>query len=527
MADRVTGAAGRSETGPGPARRPGTGWRRGRVAPWLVAALGVSPAVASVAQAEDRAPVTVRMGETGFRPNSVEIHEGEAVVFENTGREPHWPASAIHPAHQVYPEFDPRRPILAGERWAFRFERPGTFPFHDHLNPEAQGAVVVTARPVPALVRWSERLAVGVLSAPGTAYDRLLVAVSRLYYRLRPERQAEVVAHLDVRRIAQNDDDLQYWLAVLGPAEVMAALLERSGGGAVFYCHQEAHQIGRVAYRLQGASAFQAGSASCDSGYYHGVLEGLLHDRGTENLPAEVDRLCHETGALFVHYQCVHGVGHGVMAYQGYDLPRALDTCRRLTEGRDQGWCAGGVFMENIVAGQGAGALRGHRTAWLSQDPHFPCNAIDPTRDFLLECYHIQTSWMLTVLRDDFAAVARECLRAPERMRVVCFNSYGRDASGRTLRDPGRTAALCAAVPSEGDYRDWCIRGAIDAIVNFWGDAVGNQPAALCRQVAEASKARCYGAIVTLLPVVFADSGRRREVCRTFETPYARLCPGA
>ena len=491
----------------------------------LLAAAGLLAATTGPA-AEDRPPVPVRMGETGFRPDTVEIREGDTVVFENGGQVPHWPASAIHPTHQVYPEFDPRRPILPGERWVFRFERPGTFPFHDHLNPEAVGSVRVEARPAFALVRWGERLAVGALSAPGAAYDRLLTSVSRLYYGLRPERRAEVIAYLDIRRIAQSDDDLRYWIAVLGPAEVMDVLLRRSGGGAVFYCHQEAHQIGRVAYQVRGASAFQAGNASCDSGYYHGVLEGLLHDRGTVNLPAEVDRLCRAPGTLFVQYQCLHGVGHGVMAYHGYDLPRALQTCRRLTEERHQGWCSGGVFMENIVAGQGAGALRGHRTAWLSDDPHFPCNALDLARDFLLECYHIQTSWMLTLLRD-FPAVARECLRAPERMRVVCFNSYGRDASGRTLRDPVRTAALCTEVSAESGYRDWCIRGAIDAIVNFWGDAVRDQPSALCRQVPEPGKGHCYGVIAGLLPNVFTDPGRRREVCQTFEDPYRRLCPGA
>src|SRR5262245_55787372 len=41
--------------------------------------------------------------------------------------------------HLIYPEFDPRRPIGPGERWSFRFSRPGTWKFHDHLTPDMTG----------------------------------------------------------------------------------------------------------------------------------------------------------------------------------------------------------------------------------------------------------------------------------------------------------------------------------------------------------------------------------------------------
>ena len=54
-----------------------------------------------------------------------------------------WPASNIHPTHMIYPEFDAKRPVASGKDWSFTFTKKGTWRYHDHLNPEATGTVVV------------------------------------------------------------------------------------------------------------------------------------------------------------------------------------------------------------------------------------------------------------------------------------------------------------------------------------------------------------------------------------------------
>src|SRR5262245_25046712 len=88
-------------------------------------------------------PRVIAMDDSGFTPPSLEVHEGDIVVFENRGAASRWPASHIHPTHLIYPEFDPRRPIGPGERWSFRFSRPGTWKFHDHLTPDMTGTILV------------------------------------------------------------------------------------------------------------------------------------------------------------------------------------------------------------------------------------------------------------------------------------------------------------------------------------------------------------------------------------------------
>jgi len=87
---------------------------------------------------------TVIVGEDGnFSPSEVKIKNGGKVTWTNKGSRAVWPASAMHPTHLIYPEFDARKSIGPGESYSFKFERAGSWKYHDHLNPSSFGAVNV------------------------------------------------------------------------------------------------------------------------------------------------------------------------------------------------------------------------------------------------------------------------------------------------------------------------------------------------------------------------------------------------
>jgi plastocyanin len=88
--------------------------------------------------------VTIEMNSSGFTPDKITIKRCVTVTFKNVGTEPHWPASNIHPTHLIYPEFDPKRGIPAGESWSFTFDKAGVWRMHDHLSPDLVGTVTVT-----------------------------------------------------------------------------------------------------------------------------------------------------------------------------------------------------------------------------------------------------------------------------------------------------------------------------------------------------------------------------------------------
>ncbi|MBI4049811.1 MAG: cupredoxin domain-containing protein [Candidatus Doudnabacteria bacterium] len=83
------------------------------------------------------------MTASGFEPSDITIKKGTTVTFLNQDIKPRWPASASHPTHTDYPEFDPKQPVVAGASWSFTFDRVGKWKFHDHLNPARGGTITV------------------------------------------------------------------------------------------------------------------------------------------------------------------------------------------------------------------------------------------------------------------------------------------------------------------------------------------------------------------------------------------------
>ena len=95
--------------------------------------------------------VEVVFTDEGFRPNEAKVRVGGTVVWVNKSATAVWPASAMHPTHDVYPEkggciasaFDACRRIGPGETFEFKFDQVGTWKYHDHLNASMFGAIKV------------------------------------------------------------------------------------------------------------------------------------------------------------------------------------------------------------------------------------------------------------------------------------------------------------------------------------------------------------------------------------------------
>lgn len=451
--------------------------------------------------------VSIRMNEDGFAPKDIEIVQGDTVIFENIGNKPHWPASNIHPSHQIFPEFDPKKRVMPEEKWSFTFYKAGEWRFHDHLDPEFSGSVRVKEDPtVDKTVRISRETPK--MTAPEN-----------------PKNVDAMLVQVNMMAIAKNDNELRMWLKRAGAKKVMDKLLKDSGGGSTVDCHQESHAVGRIGYELYGPSVFLDGTAACHSGYYHGAMETFLKEKGTGDLAKNVTEVCNTFPTSFGVFECLHGVGHGVVAYKDYDFPKALETCGMLKTDYDRNSCYGGAFMENVVAAQGLGAIEGHGTKWANKtDPHFPCNGISQDYNIQYQCYQMQTSWMLTIHGYDFAKVASECLKARSDMISVCFKSYGRDAAGHTLRNPQKIVELCAKVPREKDYYEQCVVGAVNVIIDFWGDGLKGQATDLCKIVEESGKKICYSTVAWRLKDVFSRMEDKRFVCETFEDKYKNMC---
>jgi cytochrome c553 len=275
-------------------------------------------------------------------------------------------------------------------------------------------------------------------------------------------------------------------------------------------CHQIAHEIGHAAYvRYQGdaARALSEGSMVCWSGYYHGVIERAFGGAARSAVAAKARTLCRGPAvsrSRFVLYQCVHGLGHGLMIYSADDLPFALAVCDRLATSWQRSSCTGGVFMQNLMP------MAGVRTRWLkSDDLLYPCDRV--ARRHKRYCYLMSTSRILQAVRFDWRRTARWCRRAEHDWVAVCFESFGRDASGQAQGDPRRIVRLCRMAR---DMEGHCVYGAArDLTAN---DAGARRAAAMCLLAPTTTRATCFAGIGTIVGTLRPDARNRRATCASF-----------
>lgn len=87
---------------------------------------------------------TIEITASGFSPATVSVKKGTTVIFVNRDSTPHWPASGMHPTHQLCQGFDALHGLQTGESYRFTFDDVKECPFHDHLNVSLHGKVTVT-----------------------------------------------------------------------------------------------------------------------------------------------------------------------------------------------------------------------------------------------------------------------------------------------------------------------------------------------------------------------------------------------
>ena len=287
----------------------------------------------------------------------------------------------------------------------------------------------------------------------------------------------------------------QHYRAIVDRQGVAAAFADLKAGYAADaqmqrLCHAITHAIGQAAVRKYSgvAEAFRYGDNACGSGYYHGVLQGVALTLGRTRLLSDLDAVCagvpgKERKSLD-YFNCVHGLGHAIMAVTDDDLFEALRDCDGLTGPMEQNACANGVFMENLIVD---GAHGGHYSKYLKpSEPLYPCSAVG--EKYKTECFDMQTSYALGVERGDFAKVFALCADVGVPYRAACYQSLGRDAATISLNQVPGTVARCA-LGTDREQQANCVVGAVlDFVYYYHSDGQANQ---LCAAVDAALQDVC------------------------------------
>jgi hypothetical protein len=289
-------------------------------------------------------------------------------------------------------------------------------------------------------------------------------------------------------------------------------------------CHRIAHTIGSAALaRNEGSVArtFAQGGATCASGYYHGVLERAFSGATTRaQLVSRARSICAGAGLRrrsFLDYQCVHGLGHGLMIQTGYQLPVALSLCSKLQTPWDDVTCTGGVFMENV------NTRFGFKSRWVEDDdPLYPCNVV-ATR-YRSSCYLRASQRVLELNRSNWQETTATCKSVDDRWTRFCFRGYGRGAVGEAQYDARKVVRLCAlAGEGEGD----CYFGAARTVADGSGRNGVRRAAALCRSAPASRQAACFSGLGVVIGLLQPTPEARAKACAEVTRLHAASCTAA
>jgi hypothetical protein len=295
--------------------------------------------------------------------------------------------------------------------------------------------------------------------------------------------------------------------------------------------HQVAHVVGRETAKDYGSNfkAFDLCPTTFNYGCSHGFFEYVL--ARTPNARKAATTICEslnpETNLLIAGFTCYHGVGHGIMMAQGYNVKNSLKECNTMPDAKAKDGCWQGVFMENVNAGMQGRALPG---LFKKSDPLSPCDKVG--NRYRHECYINHAGWLMTVAKDDIGEGSHYCVKAkPAKYKSSCWQSIGlmvtnpvwqatlaRDLAGKP---PAKIAAsLCRRFPAAGQ-KD-CVVAGVDNLANFDQFKVDREHA-FCREFSGRLQIDCYTRIGLDIGARTADQAVIRQSC----TPLgdkARYC---
>lgn len=232
-------------------------------------------------------------------------------------------------------------------------------------------------------------------------------------------------------------------------------------------CHPLTHIIGQAATDLypKVSEAYAHGDSFCWSGYYHGVMEGMIDKIGRDNFPKTLNTDCSglpgKASYSFDYFNCVHGLGHAIMDYNNDEIFDALTMCDGLNGDWEKSSCYGGVFMENVIVDN-----INHFTKYLKKDDLlYPCDAVG--RPYKQQCYLMQTSYILKENNGDFKATFALCQKADTGFEATCDQSLGRDASSRSSYNIDGIKNICLLGTNNGQQSN-CVIGAVKDIISYY-----------------------------------------------------------
>lgn len=321
--------------------------------------------------------------------------------------------------------------------------------------------------------------------------------------------------------------------------------------------HLLGHGIGDVLYKQEGIN----GISFCDNDFRnacsHSIVIGLFTEKG-EGALALVPSACQKApGGLGAYGMCFHGLGHGILAYEGYDMEKASKICQKTGTPKnnfiESTQCISGAVMEIIGGGfHDRESWEVERKKYLKKDtPLSLCQSSIIPNNAKILCYEYLTPYLFEVVgadlgkpsADDFEKAFKICNSIPISKRAErdsCYGGFGKEFDGLVQgRDIRQGSINSLSQDKLKQIYGWCllaknIDGINSCVVHalsslYWGGENDRGVSIrFCGVVSDESlKDSCFISLIGSVSQYIKDDKYRNEFCSEIPTIYQDRCRGS
>ncbi len=314
--------------------------------------------------------------------------------------------------------------------------------------------------------------------------------------------------------------------------------------------HLLGHIVGDILFKQMGIEGIKYCTSDLRNACSHSIVVGLLLQDGEGALIKAVSVCRDAPGGSGAYTMCVHGLGHGVLAYVDYDMKRAVKMCEKTAPvigvGVEYVQCVGGVTME-MMAGIN------DRDAWLLQAPNYlkkddplsPCNMSFMSEQVRPICYTYLTPHLFELAGANlqkpdpvyFAKAFSFCskLKEHDKNRGFCYGGFGKEF---VVLANERNIQSIENLNNEQLKKiyDWCVMadaqdGMIACVGNalqslYWGGE--NSPAVsikFCSLVnVSKDQSACFSGLIDAVKYYNKDVTYHKNFCNQVPKNYQNQC---
>ncbi|MBI3335613.1 MAG: hypothetical protein HY001_03900 [Candidatus Portnoybacteria bacterium] len=223
--------------------------------------------------------------------------------------------------------------------------------------------------------------------------------------------------------------------------------------------HLLAHVVGDELFKQEGVKGIEICTEDFRNACSHSIVVGLFSEKGEAALP-EIAAICLQAaGGSGAYTMCFHGLGHGILAWAGYELPKAVEICKKTGtiqhQNREAAECVGGAIME-MTGGVHDVRLRQEKSKiFLGNKGNslYPCTSDFINKEISYMCYFYITPHLFELAGADLGSPQPEqfskaftfCETLPKNDKVsreACYGGLGKEFIGLILGRDIRKASI-------------------------------------------------------------------------------------